>query len=80
MSVYPFSPDLPDAAPLDVNGQAEVWNDRGDKFVHQFERFARSVDGEEPALLSAAWSIDQARTIERIHQIIGVRYASLTAR
>ncbi len=74
VSAFPFSPDLDVAEPLLVNGAPEVWNDRGDKFTHQFERVALAVRGEAEVLLSPEWSIGQARTIERIHSQIGLRF------
>jgi len=74
VSAFPFSPDLDIAEPLLVNGEPEVWNDRGDKFTHQFEHFAEAARCEREPIPSAEWSIGQARTIERIHRRIGLRF------
>lgn len=73
-TTYPFSPDLPEAPPVDVNGVPEWFADAGDKFVLQFERFARAVRGEVEPLPSPQWSIGQARTIERLRKLIGLRF------
>lgn len=71
---YPFSPDLREATPIEVNDEREVWNDRGDKFTLQFEGFARAVREECEMVSSGEWSVGQARVIERLHRMMGVRF------
>lgn len=70
---YPFSPD-PVRQVLTLNGREEVFVNPGDKFVHQFVRFAAAARGEAPPLPSIEFSIGQAATIEAIHRAIGLEY------
>ncbi len=74
---YPFGPD-PDRQTLLIETaghvKEEVFENAGDKFTLQFERFARAVNGEADPLPSMEWSIIEARTIESIHKIIGLRW------
>ncbi|MBL8744984.1 MAG: Gfo/Idh/MocA family oxidoreductase [Phycisphaerae bacterium] len=76
-TTHPFSPD-PDRQVLlvesDGKSTEEVFERGGDKFVNQFERFARAARGEVAALPSMDWSLIEAEAIERIHSAVGVRW------
>ncbi len=74
---YPFGPNPERQTMLIESGgqvREEVFENAGDKFTRQFERFARAINGESPPLPTAQWSIVEARTIELIHQAIGLRW------
>jgi predicted dehydrogenase len=78
-TTHPFGPD-PDRQVMRVEyagaGHDEVFERGGDKFVNQFERFARAAVGETPPLPSMEFSIRVADAIERIHAAAGVRFSA----